>query len=731
MVVPLGILALVELVLRLSGFGHPTTFFIPETVRGERVLVENPWFGLRFFPPTASRSPSPVVLRPEKPAGVYRIFLLGESAALGDPRPAYGMGRYLEVLLRERYPEARFEVICVAVTAISSHALLPIARECARYAGDLWIVYAGHNEMVGPFGAATVFTAQAPRVTWVRTMLALQTLRTGQAVLGLARWLGPGREAEAGWGGMKMFLNSQLPPDDPRKDRVRRNFRRNLEDVVRVGLKAGAQVLLCTPACNLRDCPPFASLHGSRPPADPAAWNREMERGIQAQAEGRSTEAITAFQAASRQGGEFAELQYRLASAHRALTNLGLARTGFELARDCDALPFRADGALQGAVMEVAGQYAGRGVHRLDATAVLAEAAPDRIPGVETFFEHVHLNFEGNYRLARAMAEQMVSLLPSGIRAGADGGWAGPDVCALRLGLSDWNRRAVYENVLGRLAEAPFTNQLAHAERVGFLASKVRDLNQKLQGVPPASVRSNYVDALRRAPDDFRLHECYGEFLGVTGHYADAADVWRNACVLVPHHYLAHFELGRNLARVRDLPAARRALERSIELRPDYADAHLELGQVLVAQGHAEEGLSEYAIARRLQPGDARIYVQAAHVLAELKRRDEALVSLREAIRLRPTYWQARYYLGVELAVDGKNEEALAQFALVTRLKPDFALGHLNLGTALARQRRFAEAAAQFEETLKLDPENALARHHLQTLSNAIRTNAIAPPPGL
>ena len=43
------------------------------------------------------------------------------------------------------------------MTAINSHAILPIARECARRDGDLWIIYMGNNEMVGPFGAGTVF----------------------------------------------------------------------------------------------------------------------------------------------------------------------------------------------------------------------------------------------------------------------------------------------------------------------------------------------------------------------------------------------------------------------------------------------------------------------------------------------------------------------------------------------------------------------------------------------
>ena len=60
--------------------------------------------------------------------GTFRIFVLGESAAMGDPDPAYGFSRYLEVMLRERYPSMKFEVVNTGSVAINSHVLLPIAR---------------------------------------------------------------------------------------------------------------------------------------------------------------------------------------------------------------------------------------------------------------------------------------------------------------------------------------------------------------------------------------------------------------------------------------------------------------------------------------------------------------------------------------------------------------------------------------------------------------------------
>src|SRR5258707_4219982 len=124
-----------------------------------------------------------------EPANTYRIFVFGESAAMGDPDPTFGAWRYLQVLLRERFPGTDFEVVCVAMTAINSHVILPIARECARCGGDLWIIYMGNNEMVGPFGAGTVFGSRVAPIPLIRASLAVKSTKCGQLLDSLMqRW---------------------------------------------------------------------------------------------------------------------------------------------------------------------------------------------------------------------------------------------------------------------------------------------------------------------------------------------------------------------------------------------------------------------------------------------------------------------------------------------------------------------------------------------------------------
>ena len=160
---PALLLGLLELVLRLAGAGHPTSYLLADSNQRQEVFVQNNQFGWRFFGPNLARLPHPVCI-PRSPAtNTIRIIVIGESAAKGDPDPNFGLARMLEATLSLRHENVRFEVVNAAMTAINSHAILPIARDCAKARPDVWVLYMGNNEVVGPFGAGTVFGPCTPR----------------------------------------------------------------------------------------------------------------------------------------------------------------------------------------------------------------------------------------------------------------------------------------------------------------------------------------------------------------------------------------------------------------------------------------------------------------------------------------------------------------------------------------------------------------------------------------
>jgi hypothetical protein len=376
---PLLAFGVLEGMLRVAGYGYDTAFFKKTRIDGRDFLVNNDSFVLRFFPPQLTRLPGALRMEAQKPADICRIFILGESAALGDPSPPYGAGRYLQALLSEKFPGEKFEVVNVSITAINSHVILPIARECARQQGDFWIVYMGNNEMVGPFGAASVFGAQAPPIWAVRVSLALQKTRVGQWLMSVVRDLKFKSAKSGSWNGMEMFLGHQLPPDDPRRETVYRNFQQNLRDILQAGLESGARVVLNTVAVNLKDCSPFASLPPSGlPAAERAACEGLASSAAQAQQEGRYQDAAGKFAEAAKLEPLAADLQYGWAQCLWSMTNTAAAREHFQMACDCDALPFRADSRLNGLIRQAARQSANSNLYLFDAAAALAAGSPGR-----------------------------------------------------------------------------------------------------------------------------------------------------------------------------------------------------------------------------------------------------------------------------------------------------------------------------------------------------------------
>ena len=718
---PLLALAGLEGALRLAGYGFSTSFFKPMTIGGAECLVENDDFGLRFFPRALARMPVPTVMKADKPAGRLRVFILGESAALGDPRPQYGAGRYLEALLRERYPGREIEVVNTGMIAINSHVVLPIARECARRQGDVWIIYLGNNEMVGPFGAATVFGRQAPALGVVRLTVALERTRVGQLLADLARRLGK-PPAEAAWHGLGMFQNNKVPPDDPRRGVVYGSFARNLDDILKAGLESGAKVLLSTVAVNLKDCPPFASDWGGQAAPGEAAAGENLEaRGVAAEARGDLPEAERAYEEAARLCPRAAEVQFRLGGCRQRLGKAAAARRAFELAVDYDALPCRADSRINGLISEAARRLAGAGAGAnlgfCDAVSVLAGQSAAGIPGQESFYEHVHLNFEGNYQLARAWAEGVEKLLPPVMSRGAAAGWASQERCERLLGLTDWNRLSVFDEIHQRLKQPPFTGQLDNARRLEALEATVRELRLRITNSPPGQARQVYLEAIRQAPQDHNLHENYAEFLEATHDGAEAIAERRKVRDLVPQFYFPHYTLGRLLKEQGRLAEALESLEEAAHLNPRSSEVRLELGIVLARQAKWAAAFGQFKLAAKFNPEDPQPLLYSGEVLWKLNRRGESLDSLRQAIRVQPACWEAHYRLGDELAVEGQTAAAAEQFEQVLACNPAYVKARVNLGVALLNLGRPAEAARQFDEALRLDPGNKQAAEFKRKIS--------------
>ncbi len=711
---PILLLIGLEVSLRLAGYGFDPHFFKQIKIGGEDFYVQNDAFSYRFFPPQNARNPGATRMRASKPPGTIRIFVFGESAAMGDPEPAYGPARYLEIQLRHKFPATQFEVVNVAFTAINSHVILPIARECARHDGDFWIIYMGNNEMVGPFGAATVFGRRAPPLPYVRLVTSIQATRTGQLVTALARHFQHGAADRNSWGGMEMFLHNQIPPDSPLRENVYRNFAQNLEDILRAGTGSGAKILLNTVGVNLRDCPPFATLPAAKvSPADQAAVASLLVQAGQDETNGDFSAAEKLYEQAAQLDHQDANLQFHWGQSRLAARDYTNARVHLQLACDDDALPFRTDARLNREIQQAAEKYAQAGVTCFDASAYLARQNPDDMCGAETFFEHVHFDFSGSYKLGVAWAQQLDQALPPTTARKA--GWLSQTECDDRLGLSDWNRITILKEMASRLRVPPFSSQPGNDRREQSLAARMQDLQSAMTTNDAARARQNFEVQLAQAPDDFELAENYGLFLQATGDLPSAIAEWRQVHDLIPQDYLPYFQMGRFLSGGGQRDEAEADLRQAVQMHPSLTDGWYELGNVLAAQQKFPEALASYAAARKQRQQNASTLFRMGKVYELLHQPAQAMECFQAAAGLKGDDWQIHFELGGILDAANDLDGSLREFGAAARLNPDYSRAHFNYGVALAKSGRLEDARQEFTESLRLEPgyrnaQDALAK---------------------
>jgi tetratricopeptide (TPR) repeat protein len=501
-VAPILLLALTEGALRLFHVGYSTDLMEPCTIHGRPSSCYNLFFAAPFFPPGMIKTPQFFSIDPVKPQGTYRIVILGESAAMGDPDFAYGFGRYLEVMLRERFPGKKFEVINTGMVAINSHVSLAIARELAKYQPDMYVVYAGSNEVVGPYGPGAVVGTSSMSLPVIHASIAVRSSRIGQLLVDNGQPRGE-------WRGMEMFMDKQVRADSPRMQPAYENFASNLRGIVDVARASGAHILLSTIATNLRDSAPFGSLH--RPGLDPDAlksWSALVQHGADLEASQSFAEALKLYYSAAQIDDQYAELAFRIARCESALGDYATARDHYARARDLDTLRFRADSRINDIIRATANTFA-RDAVLLDTESLFAAESRNSTIGSELLYDHVHLTPLASYLLANSVFEQVRKTLPEEAKKGVQSTEPPSELeCERLLAFTGHDHSRVAAEMADRMQRPPFTKQLNHAEQLQTLMLRAAGPAET-----PQDTFAQYQWAIAQFPSDLTLHYKFGFFL--------------------------------------------------------------------------------------------------------------------------------------------------------------------------------------------------------------------------
>ncbi|MCJ7564765.1 MAG: tetratricopeptide repeat protein [Candidatus Aminicenantes bacterium] len=685
--IPVVLLGLLELGLRIFGYGFKTSPMIPYNLNGRQAFCDNLRFPWRFFSPDISRDFNPFIFIGKKPANSYRIFILGSSAAQGVPDSAFAFGRILEVMLQETFPQIKFEVINTALTAVNSHAVLPIAKECVRHQADLLIVYMGNNEVVGPYGPGTVF-APFSSLALIRFNMALKALRLGQLLSRLGQSFASKKNVPGVWRGMEMFLERQIPADDPRLESVYRSFASNLKDMGRAAIRNGSAVIFCTVAANLKDCPPFASRHRSDLSAGRREeWENLYRQGIERETAADYQGAAQNYRSALGIDDGFADLVFRMGRCGWLLGDYENAGLSYRRARELDALRFRADAEINRVVRDAAAGREAEGVFLSDQENVIAAESSHGIPGEELFYDHVHLNFRGNYLAARALFDRVKSILPDWMKtqAGPAAGAPSLETCAEKLAYSDWDRYNIADEMLeAYIKKPPFTNQLYHAERVSNMERELTGMRARLSSGALQKSAEQYDRAVSRSPQDWWLHWKYAHLLALDlDKERDALEHFRRVAELAPHSVLGYSGMGFIQPRLGDADGAIDSCLRALAIDPTKVEIENTLAMAFVTKGRPDQAEARFKKAIEIQPHYVAAYTNLATLYAKSNRLKDAAEICRQGIKVEPDSVDLRMTLADSLNQMGQRDEAIAELKEAQRLDPQNAAVNQKLNEIL------------------------------------------------
>ena len=363
MLFPIVFLAIIELGLRLFGYNEERQKLFIEYSANPNYLISNSEFVKRYFP-SFQPNIAPNPFKKKKAPNTFRVFVFGGSSTLGFPYNFYySFSGQLEQKLLLNTNGLNVEVVNLGMTAVNSYVIRDLAKRATIYEPDAVIIYAGHNEYYGSFGAATTQFGLVNSLFVKRLVLALKNFRLFQLLENLLK-----AEREVGSEKRTMMaevvkesniqINSELFKEGIKQ------FENNISDVLGFFVEAEIPVFIGTIASNLKDQPPLGDNENAS-----TVYNEAKELY-------KKGDSVSAFEK-------------------------------FEKAKELDGIRFRGPEAINQVILKTAKK---KGANVVDTQKKLRETSFSGIEDESLFTDHLHPNTHGHILMADLFFEFFLEL---------------------------------------------------------------------------------------------------------------------------------------------------------------------------------------------------------------------------------------------------------------------------------------------------------------------------------
>lgn len=616
---PVVFLLLVEVTLAWTGWVPSGRLLRLVEYEGGKYWTTNPRYGRMVFDRQSAPMPPDLWLPETKEENVKRVVIIGASAAQGFPLSDFSLARVTGAFWSRLAPDHPAEFIDLTMTGVNSHHLLHFVREATRLQPDVIIVYGGHNEVIGPYGPASVLGRWSESLGLIRAAIALRQTRLGQLAQSAVDGWGlafNNREPEL-WRGLGTFAQSSIAPDDERLLVMERHTYQNFRDMARfAAVRNNMPVLLVAPAANLNDWPPLASEEPALSDAD----------GLRAWREGDAPSS--------------ADQAYRFAGIMQRRGEADAAWSLYRRARDLDPYRFRADARVIDAIARAASSFDAGMVAFVNADEAMRAERPVEASDRDYFLEHVHLTFAGRVELARIFSESLVRqwrMDPSALEDRPSAGLIADDVL-----FTGQQEHDMWMQIRQMLVLPPFNGQEGAGPRAADAGRLARAaLTRFEQEWTPAEAEARIDAALARRPDD-PVQLSLAAFLSIrNGNTTRATELLAKALRRHPFHRESLFTLARLHIDGQRLDEASALVQRLRITAAENASYKGLAGELMYREREFSRAVPMLEGAIRIRPVDPHLHYNLGNAKLLLGRKEEAMASYQRCLDLAPAHEEA------------------------------------------------------------------------------------------
>jgi len=160
---------------------------------------------------------------------------------------------------------------------------------------------------------------------------------------------------------------------------------------------------------------------------------------------------------------------------------------------------------------------------------------------------------------------------------------------------------------------------------------------------------------------------------------------------------LDHFQM-------RDFPQSIQLFNRTLELKPKFAQPHYYLGVMYAQTSNNEAAMEHFKKALELEPTNFTAAFGLGSTYLRLKRVDEAASAFQEAIKLHPDYAEAYTALGEIYLYQKRIDDAVRVLERAVAIAPQMKQAHYRLGHAYEAKGLHAQAQEELDRANSLPP---------------------------